>query len=129
MPIAGSLDDTTVLALSKALDGTARQQQTIATNIANVETPGFRPSQVSFEAALQRALGAPAERQRDALATVSPQVLARPGGSMRRDGNAVDLEAELVDLSEAGLRYRALARLLGKKLKMVQEVIQGGGGR
>ena len=43
--------------LQFALDGVVDQQQVIANNIANQDTPGFQASEVSFESSLAQALG------------------------------------------------------------------------
>ena len=120
-------EDTTIAALGKGLEGTRQQLETIANNLANAETPGYRAVHVSFEESLQRALRAAPGRQQEAIARVRPEGMAQVGNSLRHDGNTVDLEAEVVTLGEAGLRYRVLARLLHKKLQMLHEVIGGGG--
>jgi len=49
--------DLTMQATQFALDGLAQRGDARANNIANVLTPGFRSSGVSFESALSTALG------------------------------------------------------------------------
>ncbi len=120
-------EDTTIATLAKAIEGTSRQQEVIASNIANAETPGYQPRRVSFEESLRQALQQPADRRLQAIANVRPVVVERGTGSLRRDASGVDLEAELVALSAASLRHRALTRLLNKKLTMLREAIEGGG--
>src|ERR1700736_6007434 len=43
--------------LRAAMSGLAARQRTIANNVANVDTPGFKASEVNFEAALKSAIG------------------------------------------------------------------------
>ena len=43
------LSDTNVVLLSKLLDLTSTKNKVIANNIANVNTPGYKKSEVSFE--------------------------------------------------------------------------------
>ncbi|HEY3397666.1 MAG TPA: flagellar basal body rod protein FlgB [Armatimonadota bacterium] len=126
MPVnLDAISDVTVLALGKALQGTTQQQQAHAANLANAETPGYRAQRVSFEEDLRQALAAPPERQAAALEALRPQVTVSPDAPLRRDGNNVDLEGELLAISEAGLRYRVVARLLGKKNQMIRQALGG----
>lgn len=124
------VEDSTAAALSKALQGQALRQRTAANNLANVDTPGYRPQRVEFEGQLRAALEA-AEADDPAAAAVvdaiKPQASTAPGLPLRRDGNAVDLETEMVELAESGLHYHALIRLLGKKLQMLRSVATEGG--
>ncbi len=43
--------------LQFALDGIVEQQQTIANNIANEDTPGYQADQVTFESSLSKRIG------------------------------------------------------------------------
>mgnify|MGYP000530431163 CR=1 FL=1 len=52
----GIFVDQTVNFLQKALDAASLRQNVLANNIANVNTPGFKRSYVSFEESLQQAL-------------------------------------------------------------------------
>lgn len=48
--------DRTINVLSKVLDLRQQKQELIASNIANAQTPGYIPAQLSFEEDLARAL-------------------------------------------------------------------------
>jgi flagellar basal-body rod protein FlgB len=50
------LSDKNVVLLSKLLDLTATKNKVIANNIANVNTPGYKKSEVSFEKELLKAV-------------------------------------------------------------------------
>ena len=130
------LFDTTMLALQKGLDGTAAQQRAIASNIANLETPGYQPKVVNFEADLRQALQADArgagawERPimsgdgTSALEQVTPQVQPENEGAVRLDGNAVNVEAEVASLTKNSLQHTALLRLLAGKFNMLKTVLK-----
>ncbi|MEN6545010.1 MAG: flagellar basal body rod protein FlgB [Armatimonadia bacterium] len=124
------LTDNTVSALSKALQGQALRQRTVANNLANVDTPGYRPQRVDFEAQLRHAL-ASADSDNPASSAVidaiRPQASTSSSPALRRDGNAVDLETEMVALAESSTHYNALIRLLSKKLQMLKSVATEGG--
>ncbi|MBV8654698.1 MAG: flagellar basal body rod protein FlgB, partial [Candidatus Eremiobacteraeota bacterium] len=47
----------TIDLLNNAIDGSGREQEQIANNLANVNTPNFRRSTVSFKEALAQSLG------------------------------------------------------------------------
>ena len=49
------------------------------------------------------------------------------GAPLRRDGNAVDLEAEMSRLSQSDLHYAAVLKLLTRKLLMLKSVATEGG--
>lgn len=124
-------NDLTMLALRKALDGAQARQWAVATNLANAETPGYRPCRVEFEAQLRAALrqqdSLNDETNRAAVAAVTPTRHQYAGPALRRDGNAVDLETELQELAESGLQFQAVTRLLARKLAMLRSVATEGG--
>jgi flagellar basal-body rod protein FlgB len=105
-----------------ALDGLAARHRTLAHNLANVETPGFQPQDVPFEAELRRV--------RDELAAhpdtrpsqrVNLTGVERPDPATgRADGNGVSIDGEVIRLAENTLSYESLAqaaRLRGELLK------------
>lgn len=53
--MSGVLNDPTLDVMSRALDGLAHRENAIATNLANIDTPGYQPVSVDFETALQDA--------------------------------------------------------------------------
>lgn len=123
---ANTSDDIAIMALNKALEGTTQQLQVIASNIANLETPGYRARSVSFAERLQQALQAPEARRAQAITSVQPEVLIDYHSPARADGNNVHIEHELVTLNKVTLHHRVLTRLLAKKFNMLEKAITGG---
>ncbi len=119
--------DLTSLALRHALDGAAARQGVAAENLANLETPGYRPRRVDFESQLREALEAASDGDLADLQHVSPRRSIYAGPALRRDGNAVDLETEMSELVESGLQYQVLTRLLSRRLQMLRSVATEGG--
>jgi flagellar basal-body rod protein FlgB len=125
--------DPTFNTLKAALDGLSLRQQVISQNLANVDTPGYQARQVSFEDSLKRAL------QKDDFSLVTtnpahltiqnvvagPSVEARPGGSIRTDGNDVDIDVELTDMSETGIQYQAVSQAASQKLLLLKSIATG----
>jgi len=115
--------DLTFLLLEKALDVCALRHKVIANNIANVDTPGFRGSRVIFEEKLREALeGNPLSTD---VEEIEPQVIKDEEPTPREDLNNVDIEREMVRLSENALRYNIYAQILITKLGIMRAAIQG----
>jgi flagellar basal-body rod protein FlgB len=101
----------------------------ISANVANADTPGYSAVDVSFSAALEGAglrlatthanhLGGQRNLQlRDRLQL--------SGGEPRRDGNDVDIDAEMVKLARNQIEYQFLTRRLGGKFQKIKEAISG----
>jgi len=121
--------------LERALDAAALRQRTIAHNIANVNTPGFKRQDVSFEDKLNQALGLgpllPLHRSNSrhlpsASLDLTPEVTRDNSTSMRTDGNNVDIDREMVHLAQNSLNFNLAARQLNTRLAMLRYVINEG---
>lgn len=117
-----------------ALDGLALRQEIIGQNLANVDTPGYHAQSVSFESALRKAIE---NNQKTTLKTthsmhirhsepsISFQVRPRSGGVLRADGNNVDIDVEMSQMVETGIRYQALTQAVSKKLLLLKTIATG----
>lgn len=124
------LDDA-LRAARIALDGLSLRQELIGNNVANIDTPGYKAQEVEFETALQQAIGSSKRLQMKAtsgshLASRSRgvhfRVNPRAGVSSRADGNTVNIDSELSQMAETGIRYQALTRLVNRKLDLLKEI-------
>jgi flagellar basal-body rod protein FlgB len=113
------LFDVTQLALERALQGAGLRQQALSNNLANVNTPGFKRSDVDFHSSLAAALagGEPA------VASASFALQTDSATSMRADGNNVDVDQEMASLTENASEYQALAAVAKSRLQMIQTAI------
>lgn len=119
--------DITSTTLSKTLDATAARQKSIANNIANVETPGYKRCYVSFEEELKRVLDRKDSGEvREALRTLTPTEQIDVISPSRPDGNNVNIDAEISDLARTSLKYKAAAVLLEGKSSMLRAAISEG---
>ena len=124
--MAHGVMDLTTRTLAKAMDGAVRRHRVAANNLANIETPGYTARHVSFQEALKAAVRAEQTGERpDALETVGVTVedATDPAGP---DGNNVSIEAEMMELGEASMRFKILTRMLHTKLEMVGRAINDG---
>lgn len=122
--------------IQKALDGSALKHTVISNNLANVNTPGFKKSEVSFQAALEESLrpGAELKRTRDlhlpAAINVEDsriiQIRQVQETTLRNDGNNVDMDMELAALAENNLYFNSLAQLLSSQLSLLRQSISEG---
>jgi flagellar basal-body rod protein FlgB len=137
MPV-NAIFGTTVELLGKTLDLRAKRQNLISANLANVETPGYTPSDLSFEAELKSALNkgggsAQATNPRHiplkgggaALQLVVGQQVELPGKGAGPDGNGVELESEMGRMAENQIMYNASVQLLTKQFEMIKQAIRG----
>ena len=102
------LFDTVHVALERAIQGAGLRQQALASNLANVNTPGYRRQDVDFHSALQAAMPAGG----DVVAAVPIAASVDAAAPMRPDGNSVDVDAESANLAQNALEYEALAQVL-----------------
>jgi|DewCreStandDraft_2_1066082.scaffolds.fasta_scaffold00511_42 flagellar basal-body rod protein FlgB len=118
--MGGLLGDFTVRFLGRALDLLSVRQRVLAHNLANAETPGYRRLDVDFRAALLQAL----ERPEDGP---GPEVFLVQGNRLaRQDGNGVDVDQEMVELTENALLFQSVAAALRVKLAMLRAAITEG---
>ncbi len=119
--------------LSWALDYHVARHNLIASNIANVDTPGYRPREITFENELERVGGSLSleETREGHLARpdgagpgalrVYQETWATPGA----DGNFVRLEHEMSRLQANGVRYQASTQMVAHHLGMLRYALTG----
>ena len=104
--------------LLKALDGLMLRAEVTAQNIANANSPGYRPLAVSFEAALRTAFGKDAAQ----VARVTPRVVSALDAAGRPE---MRLDLELATASATAGRYAALTELLNRRLQLEAVAVSG----
>jgi flagellar basal-body rod protein FlgB len=107
---AGSLP-----ALESMLTYASRRQRVIATNIANVDTVGFKT----------RDLAEPDFRKQLAQAFSPREGLAADAGSLKPGGNNVDLEIEMAKMVKNSALHSTVATLLANQFMLLREAIAG----
>lgn len=134
----------TINVLEKSIDLRAKNQNLIASNIANAETPNFVPKTLVFEQELQGALKERQAGQKsfsephprhipvrgagtgNSLQSVSGKVIETPAKTPGKDGNAVELENEMGRMAENQVMFNASVQMLSKKFEGLRSVIKGG---
>ncbi len=134
------LSNSMLTLLQKSLDASALQNKVLDNNIANVDTPGFKRSEVVFQQQLKAALDkADSEKgqlqadltnpkdipfySRPDLAGVEPEVVTQNSTSLRNDGNNVDIDSEMAKLAENQIFYNTVAQITGDEFSDLKSVI------
>lgn len=108
-------DLTSIMAL-KALDGLTARADVTSQNIANANTPGYRPLKVSFEDALIQAAG----RGADAVEAVQPRIESDPNLA---EGAGVRLDLQMATASMTSARYAALIEILSLQMQQLRSAV------
>jgi flagellar basal-body rod protein FlgB len=102
----------------KALDGLSARATVTAQNVANANSPGYRPLKVSFEAALREAAAA----GNQAVHAVLPQIVPALTDDGRSD---LRLDLELATMSSTAGRYGSLVEILNRQLQIGALAVSG----
>ena len=132
--MAFDLFNSTYSMLSKVLDLRSQRHSLISSNIANADTPGYKAGKIQFEDELNKIMPSNNRLQlkrtceqhlpQADLDKMKPEVVLECGAVQRVDGNTVDLDKEIVDMSKNQLMYGALAQILRKKFDGLMSVIK-----
>jgi flagellar basal-body rod protein FlgB len=140
--------DGTLGQLERSLDVRLVRHNVLSGNVANVDTPGFRPKDVDFAAAMAVVNGnstgletmqvgmteaghmdgtpTPGDAGQDALASKDLPIIDVASSGASLDGNGVDLDRTMVSMAENALQYGASARAAGRKLAILRYVSSDG---
>ncbi|MEZ4265411.1 MAG: flagellar basal body rod protein FlgB [Myxococcota bacterium] len=126
-------DDTTA-ALKASMDLRFRRHELLAGNVANADTPGYTPRDLSFEGALAQAMGDDvippgfvrthqAHLAGDGAEGAADRVIERADVTNTLDGNGVDLDLEMARLADNSLRYSTAVEAFRRRGSMVLNVL------
>ena len=127
--------DKTFKALGNTLDILKQRHGLLASNISNLDTPGYKPRDIDFKDALSKALksGGNSELTRthprhvQAGNDVSNSLEIVENTDAWNGLNHVNIDKEMTSLMENNLMYRTTVELLLKKISLLKEVIKEGG--
>ena len=128
--------------LEQGMNASVLRRKVIADNIANVDVPHFKRSEVSYEAQVRRALDSEKVAAENDFPTkmthsqhlsfnkamdyrdVHPRVHTDYLSSMRNDGNNVDIEHEMSLSVKNQLTYQAMATLVNNNFRNMTMIIK-----
>jgi len=129
--------DFTLDAMGAYLGRLSSRQQVIASNLANIDTPGYRAKDITFHATMEELISeaaAPMRATRPEHKVLTPMAFG-PGGPAvfevdglpsRLDRNNVDLDREMLKLGETSFGYSMMVQLLRGKLRTLSTSINEG---
>lgn len=130
---------TTMPVLNKAMDISMLRDTVIANNIANVETPYFKRSEVIFEKKLKKVLEEKSNHGKlkttnprhiqiggaASLEEFQPDVIMINDESYRNDENNVDIDVEMAKRSKNEIYYDSLAQCMTREIRLLRLAITG----
>jgi flagellar basal-body rod protein FlgB len=130
------LNGTSFDRLQNAIQASDLRQNVIANNIANVDTPKFKRSDVSFESLLQKEMnggmkelsGLRTDPRHFVIGTPSvptARVTTDQSTTMNNNLNNVDIDREMSLLAENQLRYNSYIEQLNYQIKSMRMAVGG----
>ena len=121
-----SFTDGAMRLLEKSLNWRVRQQETIAGNIANLDTPNYNRKEMDFQNILESY--SKGNLPEMGLAQTNSGNIKGPSLSqalVQETSEEVDLEQEMVRMADNKISYNASVQMLIKKLDYLRTVIEG----
>jgi flagellar basal-body rod protein FlgB len=121
--IESLFSDPNYAASKVLLDATAERHEAIASNIANLETPGYK--RVDLSKSFSEAFAAQVKSGQ--IENIpQPTIEQDPtAGPTRQDGNNVQLDKELMAMNSNSLQYDTLTEFVSSSLKQLEMAITG----
>ncbi len=131
--------DRAATILKKGLDIEMMRNSLIASNIANVDTPGYKAKNINFEKTFQDALGSKNQLKMskthskhlstgtETLKRAQPKIEVESDPA-RPDGNNVNIDKEMTKLADVQLGYDALVTLMQKRGSIKKYAVNDGKG-
>lgn len=116
------INDSTVMdLLSAGMRAEGQRQQIIASNIANMNTDGYRRSDINFEEVLAKALGGNGHLDLKKLETEVYQPMNTP---VNAQGSDVSMDTEVGAMVKNSLRHKAYMLILKKKYQQLNDALK-----
>lgn len=126
--------------LERSLGAAALRQKVISNNIANVDTPQFKRSDVQFEDMLRKELqqssmtfsGYRTDSRHlqiggsTSSGIVQPMIVTDDHSAMNNNNNNVDIDAEMASMAKNQLAYSVLIQQMNHELKQLRIAISQG---
>jgi flagellar basal-body rod protein FlgB len=118
---------------SKAMTLRAHRANILASNLVNIDTPGYTPRDLNFKDILNQtgSLKAvtPQRTHSSHLGTAAPpyqaNVYERPSEQLSFDRNTVNSELERAKFADNSLRYQASVQFLNSKINGIIRTLRG----
>lgn len=119
--------------LYEQLNFRAEKQKVISSNIANINTPNYKTKELVFEDELNSQTNTLKMKQTNSkhistidnkLSSINPQLLEVQGLQEQNDGNNVNLDNQMSEMSKNKVLYDAIQSSIRKDSKLFRSVIE-----
>lgn len=118
------LFNNTMRSLSGMLDYRSARHKVILSNVANIDTVGFKPSDISFKNTYEKTNTLP-------ISTTDPKHIGQQNGTgdsasyeIKTSEEAVKVDTEMANLAENHLMYNMTVEMLARKFKGLNTVLK-----
>lgn len=110
--------------MQRAMTRTTQRHAMLVNNLANIDTPNYKRKDMDFSITLDQEMAAGRSHLKDLQDAARQR--AEDGTSMRLDGNNVDLEREVMAITETELHYETLTDMASQYFSNLTNVIREG---
>ena len=139
MTVRGPAAEQFLDQVQRAMDVISRRQQLVASNVGNIDTPGYKTVDLDFDKAISQAVesnGSSVSLRRTDSRHMAGRSGAGSGGpasevddlAIRPDGNNVSLDREMMNLSQTKHRYEIAANAIRHRMHLLKYAIMEGKG-
>ena len=116
--------------LQRALDYHLERHNVVASNVANVDTPGFRPHELLRDAGVDSSAHHVRRTNKGHLGpsdrVASMRLVEDTSTPPSNDGNAVSLDREMSKLAANDLRFDGASKIVARQLAMLRYAANDG---
>jgi flagellar basal-body rod protein FlgB len=122
-------EDRNFPVLQDLLSWTSKRQQALGSNVANLDTPGYRAQDYSFEQELASSIvmTSTSPKHITPIQESSNARLFEVETREKPNGNNVDIDRELTEITKNGVQYLTLVQYLNQKIRTLRSSITDGG--
>jgi flagellar basal-body rod protein FlgB len=112
------------------MDKTVVESKLIASNVANVDTPGYKAKELKFDDMLKNQMGSlqlkmtHPKHMTDAPSVVPNGEIVENPNPGRPDGNNVNIDEEMLKLTKNNIQYNVAVQLLSKRTRYIKDALQ-----
>jgi flagellar basal-body rod protein FlgB len=133
-------EDSGMIRMERFMDLAVRRQKLIASNLSNVDTPGYKTVDIDFDQELQLQMDG-ASGQGISMAVTdarhlstgtgahgapAPQAREVEGLTLRNDLNNVNIDREMAELSTNAMKFAAVSQMIAGKFRTLKSAITEG---
>jgi flagellar basal-body rod protein FlgB len=133
-------EDAGMVSMERFMDLAVRRQKLIASNLSNVDTPGYKTVDIDFEQELQSQIAGSAGQGITMAVTdtrhlptssgsqggLSAQAREVEGLTLRNDLNNVNIDREMSELSTNAMKFSAVSQMIAGKFRTLKAAITEG---